>query len=393
MKSPGELAALLARQWQRSAWREQHLLNSPERWPLRLPIGLPDAPTFRDAGLALRQHLQQWLAISKDGRGHGPGSVEWEPRSYRGGAAPVEVPKTWVLPRPSDLIAAIGLFAAHGHADITADYQALVSVLAEVDVRFHRLLMRRLALWRHLPPAQAIAIAQVALQLTPGCAAGKPLRALALGGNDSKFFERHEGLLKAMLDELFDGEAGRQGLTAFLDASPEGEHWLLVAPMAEGLLPFRRLRVTTSELHQRALPSHRILLVENERCLHQLPNPLPGTIAILGAGLNLGWLSASWLRGRNVAYWGDLDTWGLVMLGTARNHLPHLRALLMDRATFDMHQHLAVTEPVHATNVASTLLQPNETALHQHLITLKKGRLEQEFLPATAVTQAIEDWK
>ena len=63
------------------------------------------------------------------------------------------------------------------------------------------------------------------------------------------------------------------------------------------------------------------------------------TIAVLGAGLNLGWLAAPWLRGRSVAYWGDLDTWSLHMLASARGHLPHLQALLMDRATFDTHQH------------------------------------------------------
>ncbi len=55
---------------------------------------------------------------------------------------------------------------------------------------------------------------------------------------------------------------------------------------------------------------------------------------MLGAGLNLGWLAAPWLQERTVAYWGDLDTWGLHMLAIARGHVPHLHALLMDRATF-----------------------------------------------------------
>lgn len=388
MKSPQQLAAHLARQWQRSAWREHHLLPNPGVWPLVLPIGAPGADTFRDAGEALRQHLQQWSAIATSG----PGTVQWQARSYRGGAAPVNVPTHWTLARPSECMAAISRLAAPGHADMAADYQALAAVLGSADARFHRLLLRRLALWRHLPTEQVVAAARIALQLEPGCAAGKPLRALAVAGNDSKFFERHDSLLKALLDERFDGEASRQGLTAFLGASPEGEHWVLVAPLDDGLLPFRRLRVTTTELHTTAVPGHRILLVENERCLHQLPTPLPDTVAVLGSGLNLAWLAAPWLHQRSVAYWGDIDTWGLAMLARARQQLPHLHALLMDQDSFSAHQRLAVAEPVHASSPPAGALRPEEAALDQHLRTQGQGRLEQEFLPATVVAQAVEDW-
>lgn len=388
MKSPQQLAQQLARQWQRSDWREAQLLPNPAAWPLPLAIGAPSAQSFQDAGPALRQHLQAWRAVSD----HGPGSVQWAPRSYRGGAAPLDVPLHWTLPRPSDAIAAIARFAGPGHAGIAADYQALASVLAQTDAGFHRLLLRRLALWRHLPTAQVITATRVALQLAPGCAAGKPLRALAVAGNDSKFFERHDSLLKALLDERFGGEASRQGLTTFLGASPEGEHWVLVVPLAGGLLPFRRQRVTTSELHTTALPARRILLVENERSLHQLPQPLPGTIAILGSGLNLAWLAAPWLQERDVAYWGDLDTWGLAMLATARRHLPQLHALLMDRATFDTCAELAVNEPVPCDALPLDALHPPEAALVQHLRGLARGRLEQEFLPAEAVAAALQAW-
>ncbi|MGP1684812.1 MAG: Wadjet anti-phage system protein JetD domain-containing protein, partial [Giesbergeria sp.] len=388
MKSPQQLAEQLARQWQRSDWREAQLLPNPTAWPLQLAIGAPSAQSFQGAGPALRQHLQAWRATAEGG----PGSVQWAPRSYQGGAAPLDVPLHWTLARPSDAIAAIARFAGPSHAGIAADYQALATVLAQVDACFHRLLLRRLALWRHLPTSQVVTATRMALQLAPGCAAGKPLRALAVAGNDSKFFERHDSLLKALLDERFGGEASRQGLTSFLGASPEGEHWVLVAPLADGLLPFRRQRVTTTELHATALPASRILLVENERSLHQLPLPLPGTIAILGSGLNLAWLAAPWLQASHVAYWGDLDTWGLAMLATARRHLPHLHTLLMDRDTFDAYAHLAVNEAVACDALPFDALHPHEAALAQHLRSLERGRLEQEFLPAHAVAAALRGW-
>ena len=356
-------------------------------------MGAPSALQFLAAAPALREHLQAWRTLTDSG----PGTVQWEPRSYRGSAAPVAVPVRWVLPRPSDAIAAISRFAGREHAGVAADYQALATVLSQVDAVFHRLLLRRLSLWRHLPTAQVITATRVAVQLAPGCAAGKPLRALAVAGNDSKFFERHDSLLKALLDERFDGEASRQGLTAFLGASPEGEHWVLVAPLADGLLPFRRQRITTTELfstnvHAATVGPRRIVLVENERSLHQLPLPLPGTIAILGSGLNLSWLAAPWLQQCSVAYWGDLDTWGLAMLATARRHLPHLHALLMDRATFDAHAHLAVNEPVPCDDLAHSALQPPEAALAEHLRGLALGRVEQEFVAEPAVAKAVSDW-
>jgi hypothetical protein len=93
-----------------------------------------------------------------------------------------------------------------------------------------------------------------------------------------------------------------------------------------------------------------------------------------------------------VAYWGDIDTWGLAMLATARSHLPHLHALLMDRATFDAHRPMAVPEPTHAQLPLAGRLLPDEIAFDQTLRTLTAGRLEQEFLSVTAVARAVEDW-
>jgi hypothetical protein len=387
MKSPRQLADQLVRQWQRADWREQHLLPNTQAWPLRLPIGEPDAQSFRDDSATLRQHLQQWRTIVE----RGPGQVERKQHQYRNGATAIEVPTYWVL-RPSDCAQAFDTCAGSEGAQASADYRALVTVLSQVDACFHRLLLRRLSLWRGTTAEQVITATRVALQLEPGSAEGRPLRALAVAGNDSKFFERHASLVTALLDERFDGEASRQGLSAFLDGAQEGEHWLLVAPLAEGLLPFRRQRVSASELQATALPASRILLVENERCLHQLPKHVPDTIAILGAGLNLGWLCAPWLQKCKVAYWGDIDTWGLAMLATARSHLPQLRTLLMDEATFAVHCHLAVTEPVHAPLAGTDKLLPDEAALDQRLRTLEAGRLEQEFLPAATVAHSLNYW-
>ena len=389
MKSPQDLAARLAQHWNSADWRERQLLGTATAWPLTLAIGQPDTAVFLNDAAALRCHLQQWRAVEQ----HGLGSVQWQERRYRGSSDAIAVPTHWQLAKPSQCIAAISHFKVPGHAQVKSDYARLSTLIAGVErPGFQRLLVRRLVQWRETPTEAVIAAAHMALQLEPGCAQGKPLRALAVQGNDTKFFERHASLLTALLDERFDGEASRQGLVGFLGALPEDDHWLLIAPLSPDLLPFAQMRVRASELLTTPLPDSRILLVENERCLHQLPQPVAHTIAVLGAGLNLGWLAAPWLQGRRVAYWGDLDTWGLHMLATARHHLPHLHALLMDAATFSAHQHLAVAEPVHAPDSACGMLAPDEATLCIHLRTQQKGRLEQEFVPTNAVHRAVRAW-
>ena len=389
MKSPQELAARLAQHWNSADWRERQLLGATAAWPLTLAIGQPDTAVFLNDAAALRCHLQQWRAVEQ----HGLGSVQWQERRYRGSSDAIAVPTHWQLAKPSQCIAAISHFKVPGHAQVKSDYARLSTLIAGVErPGFQRLLVRRLVQWRETPTEAVIAAAHTALQLEPGCAQGKPLRALAVQGNDTKFFERHASLLTALLDERFDGEASRQGLVGFLGALPKDDHWLLIAPLSPDLLPFAQMRVRASELLTTPLPDSRILLVENERCLHQLPQPVAHTIAVLGAGLNLGWLAAPWLQERSVAYWGDLDTWGLRMLATARHHLPHLHALLMDRATFSAHQHLAVAEPVHAPEPISGAQTPEEAALQAHLRAQARGRLEQEFLPTDTVHRAVRTW-
>ena len=389
MKSPQALAARLAQHWNSVDWRERQLLGATAAWPLTLAIGQPDTAVFLNDAAALRCHLQQWRAVEQ----HGLGSVQWQERRYRGSSDAIAVPTHWQLAKPSQCIAAISHFKVPGHAQVKSDYARLSTLIAGVErPGFQRLLVRRLVQWRETPTEAVIAAAHTALQLEPGCAQGKPLRALAVQGNDTKFFERHASLLTALLDERFDGEASRQGLVGFLGALPEDDHWLLIAPLSPDLLPFAQMRVRASELQTTPLPARRILLVENERSLHQLPAPVQDTIAVLGAGLNLGWLAAPWLQERSVAYWGDLDTWGLRMLATARHHLPHLHALLMDRATFSAHQHLAVAEPVHAPEPISGAQTPEEAALQAHLRAQARGRLEQEFLPTDTVHRAVRTW-
>lgn len=274
MKSPTDIGRNLARQWQRSSVRLERLLN-PGSWPQSLNIGKPSARLFTDNIQAVLRHVENWRSVNV-------GKVDWEPVSYRAGLAPISLPMRWHLRSPSEWI------AASDDPRVSQEYAQLEYLVEQVDSAFHTLLVAQRSLWLTRTPEEVVATAQLATQLAPGCAQGRPLRLLAEHGVDTKFFERNATLLTKLLDERFEGAASEQGLTTFLDAFEESSHWVLVVPLQPGLLPFKRLRLTTSELAETPLPGSRLLVVENEQCVHLLPETLPDTLAVLGAGLEIG---------------------------------------------------------------------------------------------------------
>jgi len=378
MKSPSELRRRLARQWYQASVREARLLTA-DPWPIELPIGKPSAQSFSRNPRAVQDHVQAWKAVRV-------GEVQWQPINYRAGAEPVSMPVTWRLYTPTDWVAAMD------NPSIREEFSALEQLVAQADSRFHTLLIRQRSLWLKKPLDEVLSTLRLAQTLTPGCAQGRPLRLLAGHGVDTKFFERNGTLLTRLLDERFDGAASEQGLPTFLDALDDNDHWVLVAPLSEGLLPFKRMRVTTSELSQSGLPASRVLIVENEQCLHQLPE-LRDTAAVLGTGLDLQWLSATHWNEKTVGYWGDMDTWGLLMLARARTYHPGLTPLLMSLPLFERYApDSAVPEPVTAQSIPPEGLTESETAFYYHLLSLGRGRLEQEYLPPEEVQRVLKHW-
>ena len=378
VKSPDELAAILARQWHAADQRAHRLLDAGA-WPIRLPIGRPAAALFERRTAEVRAHVARWRNVAI-------GEVCWQETRYRSAAARVSLPQYWLISSAEEWV------QASADTQVQFEFQRLRRLLDATDRRFHSLLVRQRSLWRDRDEAEVLQAVALSLALEPGIAGGRPLRGVAAAGVDSKFIERNRALVTALLDIRFEGQASQLGLASFLDASDEGDHWLLVVPMSPALLPFAQQRVRARELARTPLPGERILLIENDRCLHLLPE-LPGTIAVLGSGLDLAWLDADWLGHRRLAYWGDMDTWGLCMLARARTLQPALQPLLMDRALFERFgDTLAVVEPVTAGPIPPPGLDEQERAFYCYLLTQQKGRMEQERLPEEAVAQALRRW-
>lgn len=376
MRSPTELASRLATQWQQAHWREQRLLSA-EGWPIELRIGRPPPQVLLKHPETVRQHIQDWKQVET-------GKVHWQPVRYRYTAEPIDLPILWELNTPSEWICAIN------SKEISQTFFKLERVVRKAAPEFHSLLVRQLR-WLEKEELELMKACELALTLEPGCAEGSPLRAISLAGIDSKFFERNRSLIIKLLDIRFDDQPSELGLETFLDALDENDHWLLVADLDGSLLPFSQMRVRASELANQELLSDNILIIENERCLHQLPE-LESTIAILGAGLNLGWLCADWLTRKRVAYWGDLDTWGLSMLASARENCPELTPLLMIEEVYHLLKKKHAVEEKHPLTTIPTLLTSTEQELFKQLLKEKKGRLEQEFLPREWVHNSVTEW-
>lgn len=378
MKSPSELRDRLRRQWDNADHRTMRLLGGADGLPIELAIGFPTPSDLLNRLEAVRQHVQQWRNVRI-------GEVIWTGRSYRNASEVVEVPKTWRIHAASDWIAACN------DDRIAEEYASLTRILSSSNPIFHEVILRRRSLTRNRAEGEVLQACRIATIINPGDADGRPLRLLSEFETDTKFFERNRSLLLTLLDQRFDHDASRIGLEAFLGATNESEHWLLVHELESGLLPFPQIRVRTSDLGAEPLPGEQILIIENENCRHLLP-PLPGTIAILGSGFDVQWTSAKWLQGRSVAYWGDIDTWGLKFLSDVRQFLPLVQTLLMDWETFQGNVDKAVPEPAHASATPPANLTEQESRLYLHLLESTRGRLEQEFIDSPTVHSAVHHW-
>ena len=371
----------MQRQWQRKPFRLE-MLTQVGAWPMQYTIGILKASDLTTTPNTIQEHVARWLRVSV-------GEVVWREVNNRASSEPIRMPSHWTLQRPSDWV------RATADRQIRAEYELLEHLAGYAQSELHDALITNLKLLQGRSREELLAAVELVARLKPGEAQGRPLRLLAGHGVDTKFFERNRHLLTRLLDARFAGEVSDQGLHGFLDATPGGEHWLLLVSLQRGILPFKSQQVRSQELSvltRYSIQASRVLVVENRQCWHSLP-VLDDTLAVLGSGLDLDWLSAEWLEGKHIAYWGDIDTLGLAMLARARQRRPRLVALLMDRDAFERHAaDNAVAEPVGAGDEPPVGLNDEERELYHWLLNRKQGRLEQEYLPEALVHEVLQEW-
>lgn len=233
-------------------------------------------------------------------------------------------------------------------------------------------------------------------QLKKGMGIGLYLRALPVCYVDTKFIESYHKLIETILEAFYPEQVKERGLAYWLGCLDKPKGWLMVRPLCantkSALAGLPILRLSIDVLYSQALPAKHILVVENEQSCLALPET-ENTIAVAGGGKNINWMGAGWLQQKTVAYWGDIDSEGLMILSRAREHCPKLTAIMMDDQTIKQFSNRMVDEP-DSINHQPTHLTHDELTLFTKLRQGKYGfkRLEQERLPSEYMKQALDEW-
>ena len=152
------------------------------------------------------------------------------------------------------------------------------------------------------------------------------------------------------------------------------------------------MQLSIDVLSHYELPASNILVVENMQSGLGLPR-LNDTIAVFGGGKNIAWMDADWLKTKQVAYWGDIDSWGLSILSDVRAKLPTVTPLMMNLETIKNFEERMVVEP---EPVDSCPIELNDSE-KEIFFGLKSGRfqssrLEQERLSADYILLKLQQW-
>lgn len=203
------------------------------------------------------------------------------------------------------------------------------------------------------------------------------LRQIDAEGVDTKFAERHRGVLSALLGvsssaQGFIEDLGLRGKPALVRFRP--------APSLGFPPQLSELGLRAEELAQLSMVPRRVLIAENEITYLSVAVPTDGLV-IWGRGFDVIRVGGMpWLADADVVYWGDIDTHGFAILDRLRASLPQARSVLMDRETLLRHLDRSVVEERPARSQLSRLCE-SEAELFAELVADVYGervRLEQE---------------
>jgi hypothetical protein len=173
---------------------------------------------------------------------------------------------------------------------------------------------------------------------------GMYLRQVDVPGVDTKFIERHKGVLAELLDQQLesgriDPEARDFEARFRFRRKPAYVRFRCSAnDSGAGESGFSELTVRADELAAPPRGITRAYIVENE--VTYLAFPLAAdAMLVFGGGYAVPVLELlAWLTALDVVYWGDIDTHGFAILNRLRHHVPQARYILMDRATLLAHR-------------------------------------------------------
>ncbi len=429
MKQPwtsvDDVIAVLRKRWASGRYLSDHAAKVA--WePISVPIKAPTAGELLDRFDDVTSWAARFAKESVSSGGRRP-RFRVEHRVIRGrnvGANSVPC-RVWI-DRFDDLSALVG----------TTDQVRRLEQLLEAT----RTAVPALVGWVTSRPFEALAVADewdhvldTVAWIARRDTASAYLRQLDIPGVDTKFVERHRRLLSTLLtlvlppervDDRFTAadfarrfgfrskpsvtrlrflsgpspsvlandsvaDPAQRAARAGIPDSRPGQGRPAWLPVCISELSFR-----TEELADLDLGADTVFVVENEVTYLAFPT-VPGSIVVFGSGFVLGGVRhLPWMDGKDVVYWGDLDTHGFDILDRLRTRFPTTRSILMDEATLLAHRGQWVEEPSPTDRALAHLTKP-EAELYRDLVEDRFGtsvRLEQERVRYSLTEAALAPW-
>ncbi|VAW48429.1 FIG005429: hypothetical protein [hydrothermal vent metagenome] len=383
---PSEIRTLiLKREWNNEPRLKARLLN---RTPFPIRIGLKP-PTGRSA-IADITHFQafitEWRSYPVQKQ------ICWESRHYRA-ISEQNVPTFFELENLKELIEFVGK-EAHQRSEKWMENMAPMLLISEA---LYPTLVKHLKTIEQMHFSDAELLSRLIPQLSFQMGVGQYLRALPLVGVDTKFLETYQAFISDILDALHnDAITESGGLLEWLGCLKNPKGWLTIRPLCKkakaGLAGFPVMQLHSDVLREHALPATHILVVENMQSGLGLPF-MKDTIAVFGGGKNVSWMDANWLKSKQVAYWGDIDSWGLNILSDVRAKLNSVKAIMMDSETIKQHEDRMVLEPKPLEYLPQCLTESEAQLFldlkNRHYV---NTRLEQERLSPDYIHNKLNAW-
>jgi hypothetical protein len=376
---PADVRAWLYKRWQSGA-----LLTAfaeGEQWqPLSMPLRGPAAGEIAERLAETQQWAAEWARA-----GRGPLRVEYKKVGGREVGANLIPCRAWI----DDYDRAWELLGVRAQV---RSFSCLAAATAERCPRLVPWVTRRPVQMLRLTDGWDKLLATVRW-IDERQSPAMYLRQVDVPGVDTKFIERHRGVLAELLDLQLDCDRIDQDATDFAARYRFRRKPGYVRFRSPDFRGFTELSVRTDEFAAPPPGARRVYVVENE--ITYLAFPLPGAaIVIFGGGYAVDVLEAlAWLADLDLVYWGDVDTHGFAILNRLRHRFGHARSMLMDRATLLAHRGQWVTEP-RPTAAVLDLLDAEEAELYRDLVNGSFGpsvRLEQERIRFATIEQALDN--
>ena len=174
------------------------------------------------------------------------------------------------------------------------------------------------------------------------------LRELEIPNVDTKFIEKHDGILKKVINFLLNKDEKDFATNNFEERygfkrKPVTVHFrILDKDLAiNGLTD---LEIPIEDFARLNILAKKAFIIENKITGLSFPN-VKSAIVIFGLGYGLDRLKkCDWLDNLELYYWGDLDTNGFVMLDQFRSYFPLVKSMLMNSEIIKEHKEMWVKE-------------------------------------------------